>query len=169
MTTPTPTQSCASLSSNATYKGTVFNQTHAIGSDITAQFNQANCVFSGLVTVSPPLIGSGILEGQLDGNRINFVIPGKTNDAGIDLVFDGEVTRGGLSGTYIVPIKGEKGTWALLVSPEVIPPTATSKPASTPTAAPTPAPTAAPTATPRPPPTPTPTPLTNFGPAAGNL
>ena len=59
------------------------------------------------------MIGSGPFQGRLSQNEINFTIPGKTNDAEIDLVFSGKVYGGDLIGMYVVPSTGEEGTWLL--------------------------------------------------------
>ena len=119
-----------------------------VSGDLAASFFQIECAIVGELYLDPPLVGSGALIGFIDGNHIEFMIPGLSNDAGVDLEFEGEVSPAQISGSYSVPEAGQAGIWSMFIvngsaiSRDLVTPT----PTPLPTAMPTPRPTATPNA-----------------------
>ena len=96
------------------YSGALFNATSGLSAEITATLSQSGCGVTGYLLISSlDLVGSGPLEGELNGNEIHFIVSGETNDAGVDLVFKGSVEDYELAGSYTAPATGETGIWVL--------------------------------------------------------
>lgn len=143
--TPEPTtQSCESLETDSEYSGTIMNTTLDQPADISINFIQLNCHVVGRLDLSnTTLVGSGAFYGSINDVNIDFVVPGITNDAGVDLEFDGTMGVDGLVGAFSVADSEETGLWTVTTNERIV-------------AEPTATPTASPTATPIPVPTPTP-------------
>jgi hypothetical protein len=51
-------------------------------------------MLDGCMKVQPPLYGSGVLRGSVRGSHLNFVVA--------DITFQGDASRGGIAGSYVV-------------------------------------------------------------------
>ena len=97
--------------------GTVTNttsSTNPITSEISASFTQSGCEISGYLNILPPLMGSGPFEGFIDNQKIQFIVYGQTNDAGVDIRFFGDYYSDKIIGKYDVPQTYELGNWELV-------------------------------------------------------
>ncbi len=77
------------------------------------RFIQSGCTLTGFVTMGTPESGSGPLQGTLVENQIKLIIPGLTNDIGVDIIGDGAVIESSISGSYRIPLLGQHGVWEL--------------------------------------------------------
>ena len=119
----------------SSYGGTIHNATYDLTADIavTGITESSQGIISGVMTVDPPLYGSGPFTGTVSGSSINFTVTSTTPN-GCDVecrsgVFGGTVgPQGVLNGTYIYYTASyslEHGSWEARpgASPEVFGPT----------------------------------------------
>lgn len=109
-----PGQACAILPNGAKYSGDIFNKTVSMGAGIQASLSQSGCTVTGELRISSnTLLGSGPLIGIIEHTHLAFTVPAKSNDAGVDLVFSGNLNGSNISGNYVVPSYGQEGDWEL--------------------------------------------------------
>jgi hypothetical protein len=83
----------ASLS--GTYEGTVHNQTANLSSSFAVVLHQKKAgVLQGCVDVKPPLYGSGLLRGSINGSHLEFQVA--------DIKFQGQSVKNQITGSYVV-------------------------------------------------------------------
>ena len=125
---PTPTYGdCKSLDDD--YSGSITNNTVGVSSEVWFTLVQFNCdLVGGFMITSGDLVGSGPLLGYIDGQKLTMTVPGLTNDAEVDINFEGQFSDwpspgnllSELSGNYIVEgpesrfaDTTQKGIWAV--------------------------------------------------------
>src|SRR5579864_1552828 len=95
------------------YSGVVHNLTAGLSSDFKIALTENNGAIRGCMEVQPPLVGSGPLQGTMNGPNVSFVV---TSDA-MQIAFDGRRDAGKLNGTYLVSARDggskQSGTFAL--------------------------------------------------------
>ena len=113
-------EECESLQSGA-YTGLIFNEIYEIEAIFEAQIDQVNCSIRGNIKIGQPLLGSGSFEGNINTNKVDFVIADKvmSNNVKYNLIFQGEVTEDStISGTYKAPEVTQNGIWNLTLVTE---------------------------------------------------
>ncbi len=110
---PLRSGSCVKLDQGMDYAGELVNRSGPapVASSAVAHIVQTDCAVVGGLILDPPLVGTGAFVGQVAGDQISFTVFAETNDAGIDLVFDGTVTEESISGSYTAGEEG--GTWEI--------------------------------------------------------
>jgi len=91
-------ESSSSSSVAGYYTGTVHNQTAGLSADFTIQLQDAGGTLSGVMTVKPPLYGSGALKGKRDGQNLSFAVRSDIGTISFTGVDKGEQ----IAGTYTV-------------------------------------------------------------------
>ncbi len=97
-----------------TWGGTATNETYGIASDMVLVLAvDLSQTLTGGVTITGKLEGSGVVSGQVQGNRVAFSSKGDT----FATDWTGTLTGDTLAGTYDVPKVGAKrpqhGTWSV--------------------------------------------------------
>jgi hypothetical protein len=94
------------------YTGSVHNETAALSADFAIKVHDSGGNLSGLMSVKPPLYGSGPLEGSANGVDVSFIV---TSPIG-KIAFIGTRSGQRITGTYTVTQPNgalEKGTFTL--------------------------------------------------------
>ncbi len=105
--------SCVKLDQGMDYAGELVKRSGPtpVASNAVAHIVQTDCAVVGGLILDPPLAGTGAFVGQIAGDQIRFTLFAETNDAGIDLVFEGEIREKSIAGSYAVGAEG--GTWEI--------------------------------------------------------
>ena len=96
------------------YRGNINNTTMGIGASTNVSLKQSECQLTGIMLIDRPLIGSGPISGSIIQDKVYFKIDKRDSDAGVDIVFTGTVSEGGMKGTYHIPERSQSGGWDLV-------------------------------------------------------
>ncbi len=90
-----PQPATPTVSVSGIYVGTVRNQTANLSSSFAVVLHQTQAgLVEGCMDVKPPLFGRGALRGSMRGTHLNFAVA--------DLVFQGDVSKNQITGSYVV-------------------------------------------------------------------
>ncbi|MFW6174196.1 MAG: hypothetical protein ACOC5K_00250 [Chloroflexota bacterium] len=95
------------------FGGSITNETASISSGMSMQLSQTGCAVTGSVSISPPLSGSGPVEGRMEGAKIGLTSPAASNDAAVELRFGGTVSGSAITGEFVAPENQQAGSWTV--------------------------------------------------------